>query len=283
MSDAVNPVASWGSLLCSRAARLGLAGTLLIVTLAALGPLMAPHSAYEVIGIPFTAASANAPLGTDYLGRDTLSRVLWGGWSVLWMSVAASLLAALAGTFVGILVAWMGGVANRLVDWINDVLLAFPMIVLAALLVAMVGRSPQLIVGIVALGWMPTVIRLSRSIALATIRQEFVAVAELLGTPRLRILLHEVLPNIVTPLIVQAGALLTWSVSVIAGLNFLGFGIEPPTADWGLMVNENRGGLLIAPWATVAPVILIGLFALATNVLADAVNDEIGRKKGEGR
>jgi peptide/nickel transport system permease protein len=106
-----------------------------------------------------------------------------------------------------------------------------------------------------------------------------VSVAEMVGTPRRRILAYDILPNITTPLLVQTGALVTWSVGIISALNFLGLGIQPPNADWGLMVNENRGTVAIAPWATIAPIACIALFVLSVNTLADGAGEALGTRR----
>jgi len=263
-------------LFASARVRRGLFATILVVAIAYLGPFLAPHQPAEIVGIPFDAISKDAWLGTDYIGQDVFSRIFWGGRTVVWMSTFASLLATLCGASLGIFAAYKRGPVDLIIGWINDILLAFPLIVLVILFLSMLGRDPMLIAVVVAIGWVPTVTRLARSVALAAIQQEYVAWADLAGTPRYKILFQEVLPNITTPLIVQFGALLTWSIGVIAGLSFLGFGIQPPNADWGLMVNENRSGLLIAPWGTVAPIVMIAFFALAVNALTDAVSDILG-------
>lgn len=267
----------------SRQVQIGAVAALAVLLIVALGPLFAPHAPSDIVGYPFDVPTADAIFGTDYLGRDAFSRVLWGGWSVVWMSLSAAMLALVVGAIIGIFAAYIGGIFDLVVGWFNDILLAFPLIVLVILFLSMLDRSPWLIVVVVSAGWLPTVIRLARSVALSTIQQDYVAAAELLGTPRHRILLGEVLPNITTPLIVQGGALVTWSVGLIAGLSFLGFGIQPPAADWGLMVNENRSGLIIAPWATIAPIGMIAAFALSTNILADGISHALGiGDRGEG-
>lgn len=266
----------WRRLLASARVRRGLIATFAMLLLVVFGPLFAPHGPSEIVGIPFDVVSETSWLGTDYLGQDVLSRVLCGGQSVVWMSILASLLAMIIGAALGVAAAYAGGFVDVAVGWLNDILLAFPLIVLVILFLSMLGRDPLLIVLVVAIGWVPSVSRLARSVAFAAIHQDYVAWAEMVGTPRTKILLQEVLPNITTPLIVQFGALLTWSIGIIAGLSFLGYGIQPPNADWGLMVNENRSGLMIAPWGSVAAVGMIGCFALAVNSLTDAVSEVFG-------
>lgn len=251
--------------------RLGLILTLLALATALFGPLFAPYASTELVGIAYGKPSADALLGYDVLGRDVLSRVLAGGQSVVWMSLAASAIALLIGSSLGILGALLRRKTDQLINWFTDVFIAFPDLILVLLIVSLLGREHWLIVLTVALAFIPGVIRLSRSIALGVVNQEFIESAEMLGYSRWKILFSEIMPNILTPLLVHLGIMLTWAVGMLSGLAFLGYGVAPPAADWGLMINENRAGLLIQPVAVFAPVLLIALFALGTNLLAEGV------------
>jgi len=155
--------------------------------------------------------------------------------------------------------------------------MAFPDLILVLLIVSMLGRQPWLIVLTVSIAFIPGVVRLSRSVALNIVEQEYVEQAKILGYSKPYILFYEILPNMLTPLLIHLGVMLTWAVGMLAGLAFLGYGVAPPIADWGLMINENRAGLFIQPWAVFAPVILIALFALGTNVLAEGVGRAAAR------
>ncbi|AXB78520.1 ABC transporter permease [Novosphingobium sp. P6W] len=253
-------------------ARLGFAfaGTVLVAAL--LGPLAAPQSPLGLVGPTYGLPGAGTLLGYDYLGRDVWSRLLHGGRSVLWMSFAASVIALAIGAVIGI----AAGLSKRWVDhavvWGTDVLLAFPDLILVLLVVSMLGREPWLIVLTVAVSFVPGVIRLARGVTLGVVSQEYVEAAKLMGYPWWRIVLLEILPNISTPLLVHLGIMLTWAIGMLSGLSFLGYGVAPPAADWGLMINENRAGLMIQPWAVLAPVAMIGFFALGTNLLAESVS-----------
>lgn len=252
--------------------RLGLALTGVVVVLALLGPTLAPHGPQALVGPTYSPPVGEAPLGYDYLGRDVWSRLLYGGRSILWMSFAASVLALVAGAIIGI----GAGLSRRWFDpavvWLTDVLLAFPDLILVLLVVSMLGREPGLIVLTVAVSFIPGVIRLARGVTLGVVSQEYVEVARLMGYSQAHIVLREVLPNILTPLLVQLGIMLTWAIGMLSSLSFLGYGVAPPAADWGLMINENRAGLMIQPWAVLAPVAMIALFALGTNLLAEGVS-----------
>jgi peptide/nickel transport system permease protein len=261
--------------------RLGLVLTVIVIAVAVVGPHVAPHAPAEFVGPPFANASGSALLGTDNLGRDVLSRTLWGGGSILWMSLAATVL----GMSLGMLVGLAAGSARRSIDAVlmslMDVMLAFPQIVLVLLFIAFLGARIWLIVLLVALSHVPRVARLTRSVTLQTLHREFVLAAEALAVPRRWILLREVLPNLSTPLLVEAGVRLTWSITLIASVSFLGFGIQPPNADWGLMINENRNGLVLAPWAVIAPVLCIACFAIGANLLAEGLSRSLARISSE--
>lgn len=266
------------AILAEKKVRFGFVLTVLVLLFALFGTYFAPHSPTEMIGTTYGAAEGQgALLGYDYIGHDVWSRVLAGGRSVVWMTLAASLIALLIGTAVGLLAAFARRKIDQSITWLADVFMAFPDLILVLLIVSMLGREPWLIVLTVAIAFIPSVIRLSRGIALNVVEQEFVEAARMMGYSRTHILFKEILPNILTPLLVHLGVMLTWAVGMLSGLAFLGYGVAPPAADWGLMINENRAGLLIQPWAVFAPVVLIALFALGTNVLAEGVGRATAR------
>jgi peptide/nickel transport system permease protein len=256
--------------------RVGVLLTGSIVLLALLGPLLAPHDPSALIGIPQQGPSSNDLLGTDYLGHDVLSRLLWGGRSVVWMSF----LAATAGVLVGASVGMLAGFSRSRLDdslmRVMDVILAFPQVVLVLLFVSMLGAHLALIVGIVALSWVPQVARVARGVTADVVHREYVQAAEAIGLSRRRILFREILPNVATPLMVEYGLRLTWSIAVIAAVSFLGFGIQQPNADWGLMINENRSIITLQPWTVIAPATCIALFAIGTNFIAEGISRAIG-------
>jgi peptide/nickel transport system permease protein len=266
------PTRLLGNLIANPQARLGLVLATTVVVLALVGPLFAPQGPQALVGPTYGLPAPGAPLGYDYLGRDVWSRLLSGGRSVLWMSFAASAIALALGAVVGI----AAGLSRKWFDhgvvWSTDVLLAFPDLILILLVVSMLGREPWLIVLTVAVAFVPGVIRLARGVTLGVVSQEYVEAARLLGYSRSRIVLREVLPNIATPLLVHLGIMLTWAIGMLSGLSFLGYGVAPPAADWGLMINENRAGLMIQPWSVIAPIAAIGLFALGTNLVAEGAS-----------
>ncbi|MGF7151601.1 peptide/nickel transport system permease protein [Sphingomonas zeicaulis] len=262
--------------------RIGLVFVAITVFVALLGPWLAPHEPQAMVGPTYGMPGEGAPLGHDYLGRDISSRLLVGGRSVLWMSLAASALALIVGAAIGMAAGLFRRGVDQAVVWATDVLLAFPDLILVLLVVSMLGREPWLIVLTVTIAFVPGVIRLARGVTLGVAGQEYVEAARLMGYPRWRILFREILPNIATPLLVHLGIMLTWAVGMLSGLSFLGYGVAPPAADWGLMINENRAGLMIQPWAVLAPVVLIAIFALGTNLVAEGISRHgarIGRRQ----
>lgn len=249
---------------------IGSAITILVVLLGVLGPLLAPHGEFDIVGRPFTHEGSF--LGTDYLGQDVLSRVLYGGRSILLMSILATALGMVVGVTYGVLAAYAGGWVDELLMRTNDVLLAFPQI-LVALLVLSAVRQPSwwVIVLFVGLAHAPRVARVARGVALTYVKRDFVAAAQAVGEKRWRIVATELGPNLVVPLLAEAGLRLTYSIGLIAGIGFLGFAADPGAADWGQMTNENRLGLLVQPWGVLAPVLVIALFTIGTNLIADAL------------
>lgn len=243
----------------------------LVVLIAAVGPFVAPHSPTQFLVAPFSKPASGTLLGGDYLGRDVLSRLLCGGWVLLVMAAAATLLGVALGALAGISAAYLQGRSDSIIMRSVDVLLAFPQLVFALMLVSLIGPKPWLIVVAVAISHAPQVSRVLRAAALDIAERDYVKSVELLGTTRWRIMTREILPNVISPLMVEIGLRLTFSIVIIAGLAFLGFGQQPPAASWGVMINENRIGLLQNPWAVVAPAVLIALLTIGVNTFTDAV------------
>ncbi|MBM3678590.1 MAG: ABC transporter permease [Actinobacteria bacterium] len=257
--------------------RIGLALVLLVLALALIGPLVAPHDPSESVGTPQSGPSGDFLLGTDYLGHDVLSRVLWGGWTVVWMSFAAATLGVALGAAVGLVAGTSRPWADATLMRLMDLLLAFPQIVLVLLFVSMLGSQLWLIVLVVALAWVPQVARVVRGVTAEIAHREYVEWAQASGLPRSHLLLREILPNVTTPLMVEYGLRLTWSIALVAGVSFLGFGIQPPSADWGLMINENRLGLTAQPWPVLIPGLCIAVFAVGANFVAEGIARAVAR------
>ena len=249
----------------------------LVVLVVVLGPWVAPYDPDVFLGAPYAPPSAHAWLGLDYLGRDALSRTLNGGWSTVWMSVSASVIAIVAGVLVGVTAALRGGRIDHFIVWLTDILLAFPDILLVLMVAAILGNASWLIVLTIALALTPGAVRLARGVTLNVAAQEYVEAARMIGLPTHKVVVQEILPNILPPLLVHFGVTLMASVTVLSTLSFLGYGVAAPASDWGLMIHENRAGLFLQPWAVVAPIILIALFSLSANLAAEGLGRRSAR------
>jgi peptide/nickel transport system permease protein len=261
--------------------RIGLALVGLMVAIAVLGPLVAPHSPTEFVAQPNSGPSSEALFGADALGRDVFSRWLHGGLTVLWLSSAATIIGIVLGTGVGLVAAYSRNWLDDVLMRGNDVLLSFPQIILVLLAVSVIGPKPWLIVLTVGMTHAPRVARVMRGAGQEVVERDFVKTAEVVGEKRWRIVFSELLPNVTSPLLVELGLRMTYSIALIAGVSFLGLGLQPPTADWGLMINENRLAITVQPWAVYLPVIAIALLTIGTNLVTDGVaRAAIGLERG---
>jgi len=264
-------VAVLGAAARSRRGAIGALLALSVVAVAVIGPFVAPHSSTEFVTSAFTGPSGRSLLGSDGLGRDVLSRVLFGGWLLLLMAAVATALGAIIGTALGITAAYFRGTFDGLIMRAVDIFLAFPQIVFALLLLSVAGPKLWLVVIAVGISHVPQVARVIRSASLDICEKDYVKAVELLRIKPRKIIVGDILPNLVTPLMVEVGLRFTWSIVIIAGLSFIGFGLQPPAPNWGLMLNENRIGLVSNPWAVVVPAVLVAVLTVGTNTFTDAI------------
>jgi peptide/nickel transport system permease protein len=249
---------------------IGLAMAAVVVLVAVIGPLVAPYQPDALVTLAFGKPSGQFPLGGDFLGRDVLSRVLDGGWVLLIMAACATALGITGGAAAGISAAYLRGISDESIMRAVDVILSFPQIVFALLLLSLLGPKLWLITIAVGVSHAPQVARVLRAATLDISERDFVKAAELQGMRPATVMWKEILPNLVSPLMVEAGLRLTYSIVIIAGLAFLSFGQPPPAASWGTMINENRDGLSLDPWAVIVPALLIALLTIGTNTFTDA-------------
>ena len=254
--------------------QVGLALFLLLLGVALIGPYFAPVSPTEFSGTPFSSSSAS-PFGTDNLGRDVLSRFLWGGRTVFALTTIATGLGLGFGIAVGLVAAYARNLLDDILMRSMDVILSFPQIILSLVAIATVGPKLWLVVATVAITTMPRVARVVRGAALEIVERDFIRAAEASGESRTRILVGDVLPNVTSPLLVEASLRYTYTIALISGLSFLGFGLQPPQADWGLMINENRLGIIPSPWGVALPVIAIATLTVATSLIGDGLSRAI--------
>lgn len=251
--------------------RIGLLLVVILVLVAIVGPFFAPFSPTDFVGVaPNSPPGGKALFGTDHIGQDVWSRFLWGGREILVMAVLATVIGLVFGSAIGLTAAYARNALDDVLMRAMDVILAFPQIMLALVVIATVGPQAWLLVAAVGLTTMPRVARVTRGAAQPIVERDFVAAAEALGLPRARILLREVLPNILSPLLVEANLRLTYSIGIIASLAFLGFTPNPNGADWGLMIQENQLALgTNQPWGVVLPMLAIALLTVGTGLVGD--------------
>ncbi len=248
-----------------------------VVTLAAVfAPWVAP---YDPVALNPPARlqgpSAENLLGTDQYGRDTLSRIVYGGRASLSVAGASTLFALLVGGALGVLAGFYRGWFDGLIMRVTDVLLSFPAILLAIALLAFLGPGFVNLVLAIGLVYVGPFARVARG-AVMTVREElFVEASRSLGSRDWRVLLRAVLPAAAAPLIVEVTLRLAYGILAEASLSFLGLGTQPPAASWGLMVAEGRRFLSLSPWATVAPGLAIMLVVLGFNLFGDALRDAL--------
>ena len=263
--------------------RVGLGLTLVVVLIAFVGPLVGSASPNAFTTAPYQPpGGAGGALGGDSLGRDVLARVLDGGWLLLLLSVIATVLAVAVGSVAGVVAAYRRGKTDGLIMRSVDVLLAMPQLVLVLLFLSVIGNKLWLLVLAVALAQAPQVARVAYASAQDICERDFVKVVAMWGMPPRTVILRHVLPSLTTPLAVEAGLRLSFSIILISGLNFLGFGAQPPNPSWGVMVNENRLGLASNPWGVLAPAILLALLAIGVNMLVDSLaRASFGEDRGD--
>ena len=264
--------------------RIGLALVGFIVLVAIVGPYVAPYGPSTPVGAPNATPGGKAVLGTDYLGQDVLSRVLYGGRSILVMAVLATALGLIAGTAIGLAAAYSRNALDDTLMRGMDVIMALPQIMLALVAVVIIGPHAWVIVVAIGLTTAPRIARVARGAALPVVERDFIACSEAMGVPRWRILSGELLPNTLGPLMVEASLRLTYSIALIASLAFLGLSPNPNDANWGLMINENRIVLPVQPWGAVAPIIAIAVLTLGTGLIGDGIARTaagIDRARGE--
>nr|WP_101599564.1 ABC transporter permease [Brevibacterium sp. Mu109] len=252
--------------------RIGVLLTAVIVLLAFLGPLLAPVlTGYSPTAFADRPFQNTGLFGTDDLGRSVASRFLAGGTLLVTYSVAATAIGLIVGAAFGMTAAYVGGTVDALIMRCNDVLLAIPQLVFAMLAIVVLGPQGWVLIMVIGITHAPRIARVSRAATLNVINEDYIRAAEMYAVPRARIIFREIVPNIMGPLSVEAGLRLTYSIGSIASLSFLGLGMQPPTADWGLMINENRIALSIQPWGVILPVVAIAILTIGTNLLADAI------------
>lgn len=254
---------------------LSLIGLLIVagfLIMAMLGPNLAPHPYDEIIrGAARLPPSLEYPFGTDKLGRDIYSRILWGAREIIAIPGIATTIAVFLGTGIGLFVGYYGGWIDEIISRVLDSLLAIPALLLALVMLGTIGPSPIGIVIVIVLLYVPIVTRVIRSATLNIRSAGFIEAARLRGESTFYILFREILPSVLPALTVEAALRFSYAIFLTASLGFLGLGVQPPSPDWGRMVNEAREGYTRTPWALWYPAGAIAVLVIGVNLLADGL------------
>lgn len=247
---------------------------LLFVLAALLAPLAAPYNPLaQNIQASLKAPAADHLFGTDKLGRDIFSRILYGARISLFVGLSVVLISASVGTLLGVLAGYLGGWADEALMRITDIFFAFPALILAMAIAGALGPSLQnALIAISAVTW-PVYARLLRGQVLALKEREFVLAAKTVGVPEWQIVLRHLIPNMLAPLLVQASFDMGGAITSVAGLSFIGFGAQPPTPEWGVMISDARNYMATAWWMGSFPALAIMLVVGSFNLLGDGLRD----------
>lgn len=243
------------------------------------GPMLAPFPPNALMSDEiFSSIGTGGLLGTDVLGRDLLSRMLYGARTTIGLAFIATLIGFIIGIVMGFSAAEMGGWADDLISRVVDVMISFPPMLLALVVIAGLGSSITVLVCTVGISHAPRVARISRAIAMEIALNNFVEVARARGEGLFSVLRREIWPNSIRPLAAEFGLRFTYSVLFLSGLSFLGLGIQPPRADWGMMVKENLAGLHYGSWAALMPALAISLITVGINLIVDWMGAQTGKQ-----
>lgn len=250
------------------------------LVVAVFAPWIAPHDpAAFVSEESFASAGGGALLGTDYLGRDTFSRLLVGARLTLGMSLCGTILAMAIGGFLGVFAALLGGWVDALISRTFDVILSLPKIIVGLVAVAALGSSFTVIVSVVTIVYSSGVFLVARSLGDSMRELDFIRAARLRGEGHLWIIFGEILPNIYVPLATDFAVRLGYAVLFISSLSFLGLGVQPPAADWGALAKENLSGLLSGSWASVWPAIAVASVTVSLSFIVDHFGDRSAARR----
>ena len=265
-----------------RSLRIGGAILGLHLILAVIGPFVAPYGYAQMgAGIPLSGMSWAHPFGVDQLGRDIFSRVIYGGHIVILLSLCGTALGLVLGAILGLLSGYVGGWIDNLLQRLLEALISIPFLVLALLAIAAAGPEaagdPVLVVFVVALVYAPRIARMARSAAIDIATRDFVTIARLRGESAWSVMRRELLPNATSVLLVEFALRAGYAPVLIGSLGFLGFGMRPPTPEWGLMIAENRALLIISPVTVLGPGLALASLVVGLNLFTEGFARILGR------
>ena len=253
---------------------IGLVLALAMVAMALAAPWLAPYdpNAQDVL-LKLEPPSAAHPFGTDDFGRDVLSRVIYGARISLFVGAVATLVGVLVGTIIGVVSGYFGGLIDRTITALTDVLLSFPQLIMGLILVAVLGASLTNLILAIAITAVPAFVRVARASTLAMKERDFVDACRSLGFGDVRIMFMHVLPNILDEVVVMGSLWFAAAIRTESTLAFIGLGVPPPTATWGGIIRDGFDNLLDAPWLSIFPSIAILLIMIALNLIGDGLRD----------
>jgi peptide/nickel transport system permease protein len=271
-----NRNSAWRKITRDRLSVSGLAILILVGAAAVFAPLISPYDpkTQDVRAI-FADPSRAHLLGTDDLGRDILSRIIWGARASLSVGLASVTIAVVCGVTLGLVAGYFGSWVDSVISRVLDIVFSFPTILLALGVVAMLGPSSTNTMIAIGVVYTPVYARLARSMTISTKRREFIEAALVAGSTKPRILIRHIFPNITAPLIIQASLSLSMAILTEASLSFLGLGTQPPDPSWGTMVATGQRLVELSPWQAVFPGFAIVLTVLGFNLVGDGLRDAL--------
>jgi peptide/nickel transport system permease protein len=271
------------ALLRSRSGTIGMVIVLIHLVIALIAPAVIPYDpAAQSAARAFQPPSLEHPFGTDQLGRDVFSRVLMGGQTALAVTLISSALAILWGGMVGIALGLIGGRVDELIMRLVDAFLAIPWLLFLLLIVSILGKNNTVLIVVLTFFYGLPAIRIVRAGTLDFVARDFIAAARVRGEPTLTIVRRELLPNVLDILLVEGAMQWSWMLLGFSSLSFLGFGVQPPTPDWGLMISDNTRTFSLYPWATFYPLIALSSLIIGINLAADALAKALGLDRAQG-
>jgi peptide/nickel transport system permease protein len=262
------------------AALIGLFFTSLYFGAAIFASWIAPYGMAEIVGDSWEPASAAHWLGTDTIGRDMLSRMIWGGQTTIFVAAAATMLSFGMGSILGFFAAVKGGWVDQVLSRLVDLMMSIPSLISALVVLSVLPVSLPVLIIVMGVLDSTRVFRLSRAVAVDITVMDYVEAARLRGEKQMWIIFREILPNALTPLVAEMGLRFIFAVLFISTLSFLGLGVQPPLADWGGIVKENKEGIVYGISAALIPAFAIASLAISVNLVADWVLNRTTSLKG---
>ncbi len=261
-------------------ALIGLFITALYFLAALFAPWIAPYGLSEVVGDVWEPSSAAHWLGTDSIGRDLLTRMIYGGRTTIWIATLATLLSFITGSVLGFTAAVLGGWADQVLSRFVDLVMSIPSLIFALVVLSVMPVTIPVLVLVMGLLDATRVYRLSRAVAVDINVMDYVEAAKLRGEGRGWIIFREILPNALSPLVAEMGMRFIFMVLLLSTLSFLGLGVQPPEADWGGIVKENKEGIVYGISAALMPAVAIATLAISVNLVADWILNRTTSLKG---